>query len=421
MVLFELFKAVGSVSPPARYPATRWANRLVLSHRIEMPVSRVNSTLLQAFGRQNETATFRIFSEVPGTSAVSLGGPDKENQDRLSVIDYVGEDSARNFRLYALADGVGGLTAGGRCAETAFAALVQGMILSDARDVGVRLGNGIRFANEEIYSVFKGDGATTLTVLAISNNGRLLLASVGDSRAYRYASAASPPTLEQLTEDDTIGNQVALAKGEKQRKTSPGGLLGQLTQAVGSDSEISLTIASIRNTPGDAYLLTSDGFHSVGRDNMTRALSNANRVAQPIEKLAHMARWLGTRDDISCIFCRSPEAPDSTQDHQIKKGGLLHIHSLHGTSSIFRVFDLLDAGKPQWTRDEHQQKKTSAGKKKSKRRRPKNKGTEPNNEEEKSQTENRFHPDTKGGSSASTSQSESQQELEINYIESNGD
>ena len=298
--------------------------------------------ILDAFALAGDRFQISTTTTESATCLGSFAGSERENQDRVALIDYWSLDQSKNFRIYAVADGVGGLAAGGRCAELALATLVQSMIVSRAGQFGIRLIEAIRDANRNVYREFKGDGATTLSVLACPKAQLLTFSSVGDSRIYRYAPDSSPPVLEQLTEDDTIGHQVARAEGRDPSSSPRSGIKGQLTQAIGAEADIDPSAKSIRIEQDDRFLLTTDGLHFVGRDILLRVLQHAEWPVQGFERVSHIARWFGGKDDISAIFA-GPISHTVFEDAEPPRHGVLKIQTPFKTSVFTKIGTLLAA------------------------------------------------------------------------------
>src|SRR5439155_19474485 len=108
-------------------------------------------------------------------------------------------------RLAAVADGVGGAAAGEVASRTVINALVHldkcrlDARLEDALAGDVARGNAtIGFIAE--CRPAKAGMSTTLTAVALADDGRYVLANVGDSRTYILRNGS----LELLTRDDTF-------------------------------------------------------------------------------------------------------------------------------------------------------------------------------------------------------------------------
>ena len=144
---------------------------------------------------------------------------------RPTVLSEVGlrgnnEDAAfASPRLVAVADGVGGAAAG----ETASKAAIMKMAALDNRrlvnTLEDELTDAVADANDLIsfatfYEPRHNGMATTLTAVAMANDGRYLVANVGDSRTYLFRSGR----LSQLTRDDSLVQEL-IDRGDLDRKS----------------------------------------------------------------------------------------------------------------------------------------------------------------------------------------------------------
>lgn len=215
-------------------------------------------------------------------------------------------------RLAAVADGVGGATAG----EVASQIVIQEMASLEKRRLENALADELRTsvsnANETLRFVISCrpqlDGmASTLTAVALSNDGSYLIASVGDSRAYLFRGH----TLTRLTRDQSLVQSLiesgALteerARSHPQRSVVLGALDGAAER---QDPEVSAYDA----TAGDRLLLCSDGLSDVVPDPaITAALEQRSRE-QAAQTLVDAALRAGGADNISVVVVDVNEAED---------------------------------------------------------------------------------------------------------------
>jgi protein phosphatase len=126
---------------------------------------------------------------------------------------------------------------------------------------------------------------------------RLIVATVGDSRAYVLRSGA----LVQVTRDQSL-HSALLAAGHNETDAANAG--GAILQAlgVGEDVEPSLSIMELR--AGDRVLLCSDGLHGlVGDPALALLLSEPHTVGESVKLLVAAARAAGGTDNITAIVC----------------------------------------------------------------------------------------------------------------------
>ena len=102
--------------------------------------------------------------------------------------DYAGYIEEEEFKLYVVADGMGGHNAGEVASEMAVKA-VEAYVKENYKEQGSNvLENAVLFANEKIYnkaivgSEYKGMGTTLVAALVYRNT--IIVANVGDSSCF---------------------------------------------------------------------------------------------------------------------------------------------------------------------------------------------------------------------------------------------
>ncbi len=153
-------------------------------------------------------------------------------------------------------------------------------ILTDARDSPEREGMG-----------------TTLTAIVVDGE-QLLLGHVGDSRAWRVRDGV----IEQLTQDHTVvGQQVrdgVLTEADAENHP----MRHVLSRCLGVHEEIEVDLAEGALTPGDVYVLASDGLvPSTPAAEIARIVEENREAAIAAEVLAKRACELDGRDNITVV------------------------------------------------------------------------------------------------------------------------
>jgi len=173
-----------------------------------------------------------------------------ENEDSFLCNDTHG--------LYAVADGIGGLPAGGQASQLTVATLEK-IFTSHAAGHKLNYPRIISEVNDQVFRLGRvlspqfGIGST-LTFVHITGV-KLHIGHVGDSCALRLRSKS----LEQLTVDHTIENELKerVARGE------PIGMLMEnrnaLTRCIGQPPPLESDCTEHTILPKDRYLLSSDG------------------------------------------------------------------------------------------------------------------------------------------------------------------
>ena len=218
-------------------------------------------------------------------------------------VRHINQDSlVARFGLYAVADGMGGHTAGEVAAEIAVEVFETHPAIVSTQDLiqAVHAMNAAIMERAEAEPELSGMG-TTLCALALVVSGeeeRLALANVGDSRIYVYAG----DELAQLTEDHSLVAQLVrdgtLTASQADRHPQR----NVLTRALGIDPDLAVDAWELLPLTGDRFVLCSDGLSNELTDDQIAAV--LRRLADPQEaanELVRLANENGGRDNITVV------------------------------------------------------------------------------------------------------------------------
>ncbi|MGH3666369.1 MAG: PP2C family protein-serine/threonine phosphatase [Egibacteraceae bacterium] len=214
--------------------------------------------------------------EVHAAAATHVGHVRDSNEDSV----HAGE------AVYAVADGLGGHAAGevaSAIAVATVAGLDEGGLGHDQEEARSALVEAVRQANRAVHHDARRNAAhegmgTTLTVAAV-HNGSLLIAHVGDSRAYLLRQGRA----RQLTTDHATGPFT-------------------LTRVVGLEPEVA--VDSYNPVPlqdGDAVLLCSDGLTAVVTDDELAGLLRDRRPREAADVLVKETLARGAPDNVAVV------------------------------------------------------------------------------------------------------------------------
>jgi PPM family protein phosphatase len=227
------------------------------------------------------------------SSARSHIGRRKNNEDAVFA----------SPRLVAVADGVGGAAAG----EVASGWIIQALQTLDKSRLSAPLEDALRDAiswgNQTIGFVGSNRPqmsgmSTTLTAVALTNEGTYTLANIGDSRTYLLRDGE----LTQLSRDDSFVQHM-IDEGHltvEQARKHPSRSL--VLEALDGKPDRNPVISSLAACADDRLLLCSDGLSDVVEpDALQRLLvSHADRDAC-VDALVHLALESGASDNVSAI------------------------------------------------------------------------------------------------------------------------
>jgi len=230
----------------------------------------------------------------------------EQNQDAILVTcDPLGPLP----NLFIVADGMGGHNAGDVASTQAItfmydyirnfqaAKFVQADNYLDLLVAAVQGANSMLCKMSEDNEAMQGMG-TTLTACVVAD-GKLLLAHVGDSRAY----AITPESISQITADHTYVEEMVQAGQLTAKEALTHPKRHVVTRVLGSQT--SFEVDGIVMPIGDAatILLCSDGLTNMLDDNIIKGIVNGVGFVEHRTKfLVEEANSCGGHDNISAIL-----------------------------------------------------------------------------------------------------------------------
>ena len=272
------------------------------------------------------------FNWIETASFTDPGLVRRENEDSFAVI---GEDGC-----YLVSDGMGG-GSDGEIASQIVAETISDSIEGTASDSpGSRkyaVQQAVHRANRTIrgYSQahnYSQMGATlVLLLLDTWHPGKALLCHVGDSRIYRFRNR----TLQQLTNDQTVGAELALSlarTGGKQdsalmmdHTNSP--LSHVLTRSIGVSENVLPEWDETTIEPNDLLLLCSDGVTTMLKDDEILQIFLENPTTDgKMKTLSQRVLAAGARDNFTMILCQvaaSLPAPMDPDEEELQESNYL--------------------------------------------------------------------------------------------------
>jgi protein phosphatase len=203
-----------------------------------------------------------------------------------------------------LADGMGGQN----CGEVGSALTIHGIAtyLADP-EPGLTPAEtaleAIRHANREVIAAARAqtscEGMGSTVVLALWTGPEIVLANVGDSRAYLLREGE----LTQLSYDQNFANELRhqLGLSEERVRTIPN--RNVLTMAVGSFEHVLVRNHVERLVHGDRILLCSDGLYGpVDHMTLTGILNQGGPLPELVDRLIECANERGGPDNVTAVL-----------------------------------------------------------------------------------------------------------------------
>ncbi|RMH41690.1 MAG: serine/threonine-protein phosphatase [Deltaproteobacteria bacterium] len=211
---------------------------------------------------------------------------------------------APDIGLYGVFDGMGGHLAGEVASALARDA-VRDVVASAAPNADPRelLADALRRASEAVRAEAARRGArrgmgTTAVVCRSLARDRVLIAHVGDSRAYLWRDGR----LQQLTADHTIVAEL-LSRGaitEEEARTHP--YRSVLSRNLGASPDVRPDFCELELRPGDRLLLCSDGLTGYASEHAIAAAMGASLDPEQIAReLVSLALKGGGGDNVTAV------------------------------------------------------------------------------------------------------------------------
>lgn len=233
-----------------------------------------------------------------------VGRKRSSNQDFVSYFEPTAlEELQKSGCIYVVADGVGGAIRGELASEYAVKALLHLYYQSQHLRPAERLAQIIPTIGNEIYTYAQQQGGTqkmaTTMVVAIVLGTRLIVANVGDSRAYLIRGGIA----RQITQDHRQGEN-------------------RLTRSVGGELNVRVDLFELDLQPGDRILLCSDGFHRYFSSSEIAQIVTEDEPYRVVYRMVEEANRRGGADNIAVAVVEVgnlvdwPEIPQTRYDIQ---------------------------------------------------------------------------------------------------------
>jgi len=220
------------------------------------------------------------------------------NEDSL-LVKQMGD-----LHLLAVADGLGGHSAGEVASRVALVEIEEYLKtnLSEGNLQEV-MERAITKANREVFLLSKENSAyagmcTTLVAALVSNN-KVLIANVGDSRAYLIGNNIWHTTdhslVQELVAKKVLTEEEAIDHPQK----------NIVTRTLGAETEVSAEFYN-EELSGKTLLLCSDGLTDLLRDqDIKETIATSLTLEEACTKLIDLANDRGGKDNITVVLARA--------------------------------------------------------------------------------------------------------------------
>ena len=246
-------------------------------------------------------------------SRTDIGYVRDHNEDSLIIIPP----------LFAVADGMGGHEAGEIASELTVNTLAE---LAPSHLDAEGLTAAVEAAN---YNVMKAprqgigrDGMGTTLTAAMLEGERLLIAQVGDSRAYLLHKGH----LQQITRDHSLMADLIEAGQITPEEARVHPNRSVITRAIGSDIHMRPDIYELNVDAGDRILLCSDGLSSMISNNAIESIMRRQSDAQHCaDELVTAALENGGADNVTVVVADVPGFSEVREKKRAHKSRVFYI------------------------------------------------------------------------------------------------
>ena len=246
-------------------------------------------------------------------SRTDIGYVRDHNEDSLIIIPP----------LFAVADGMGGHEAGEIASEITVNTLAE---LAPSQLDAEGLTAAVEAAN---YNVIKAprqgigrDGMGTTLTAAMLEGERLLIAQVGDSRAYLLHKGH----LQQITRDHSLMADLIEAGQITPEEARVHPNRSVITRAIGSDIHMRPDIYELNVDAGDRILLCSDGLSSMISNNAIESIMRRQSDAQHCaDELVTAALENGGADNVTVVVADVPGFSEVREQKKAHKSRVFYI------------------------------------------------------------------------------------------------
>ena len=246
-------------------------------------------------------------------SRTDIGYVRDHNEDSLIIIPP----------LFAVADGMGGHEAGEIASEITVNTLAE---LAPSHLDAEGLTAAVEAAN---YNVMKAprqgigrDGMGTTLTAAMLEGERLLIAQVGDSRAYLLHKGH----LQQITRDHSLMADLIEAGQITPEEARVHPNRSVITRAIGSDIHMRPDIYELNVDAGDRILLCSDGLSSMISNNAIESIMRRQSDAQHCaDELVTAALENGGADNVTVVVAAVPGFSEVREKKRAHKSRVFYV------------------------------------------------------------------------------------------------
>lgn len=278
-----------SETVPGRRPARRdgalESNGDASSHRIGLR-NLFARRILQSVGPPEEKGILTHSHVSTFYCGTSIGNKRTRNEDRSVCVYGWSKALSRPLLVAGVADGVGGLAQGDRCASLALADILSEAFWGQPYrgKLGAWLEAVLHGTNSRVFAEFSGNSGTTVALFGATPS-ETAVSWLGDSRVIAITGDMS----RQLTRDD---------KAPEAARNEISAFVGMEESASPHSAESVIS----RSESADWILVASDGISMIHSSTLASILNNPARIDNPADRLLTVADIVDGSDNSTIVL-----------------------------------------------------------------------------------------------------------------------
>ena len=219
------------------------------------------------------------------------------------------EDSAcylerADFKIYVVADGMGGHNAGEVASKMAAEQIVQYIDENYSLECEETLiSNEIKAANEDIYKFSKTNdklnGMGTTVTAALVTPKFIYIANVGDSCCMAFKNGE----LKKITKDHSLVQELLDSGTISEVEAVNHPKKNIITRALGTCIDVEVDVFRLDINQYNLFILCSDGLtNEVTKEDILKIIDNENNYISIANNLVDLAKEKGGRDNITVLL-----------------------------------------------------------------------------------------------------------------------
>lgn len=218
--------------------------------------------------------------------------------------DYAKYLECNDFKIYVVADGMGGHNAGEVASKMAAEGIVNYVgenFSENTKDVVLK--NAIEKVNKDIYlHSLKNDSlsgmGTTITACLITKDW-IKIANVGDSSCFGITNNE----IIKITKDHSLVQELVDSGSISENEAANHPKKNIITRAIGTSDKVDVDIFDIIENKYDKYVLCSDGLtNELTKEDIIEVINEEKDLSLACERLVNIAKYKGGRDNITVLL-----------------------------------------------------------------------------------------------------------------------